>query len=242
MLKIIMSVMVAITLSACAAQQESPKTVKQEKSEEVIQAMPDWVKNPPTGEGYVFGIGSGVSAISSYARERAIHDAILDLARQQDSEMTSKQREYISETGDETHRKANSTSDRASTMTIKRMVGAFSVIKTEFYSMPNGNFKVYALVKCELGNGDTVDTNKAATDTVTEQKAKEAHQNEDPDASKQPENDPPAAQPQVSSDDSPDTGHLVPHKNKYQVISGPVNNEPPPPVADPLPPVKRLAL
>jgi hypothetical protein len=163
----ICAVLGALTLGACAtpepgtpawtAQQEQQKqdtrtaTVKAS-----VDDLPSWYRNPPTDEFSIYAPGTATSSDLQFAEDKAILGAKRALADRINSRLSSKMKEFLSESGAGENTQVMAESERVTSNLITEVnLSGYNI--TEKKLVPAGTqYRAYVLVQYPLGNANRI--------------------------------------------------------------------------------------
>lgn len=117
--------------------------LKQEKQENLIDDLPEWVVTPPKSDGFgVYGVGVGESSKYSYALKKAKLQSEFEAAKQIKSEITGLVRNHEAESGENV---IESYSETIENLVTGVPVVGYTVVESEIKSI-EGKYHSYVLI------------------------------------------------------------------------------------------------
>jgi len=155
----------ALTLAACAgpqpgtpaftAQQEQQKQqARVDTVKDSVSDLPSWFANPPTDEFSVYSAGTATSADLQFAVDKAVLGAKRSLADRVNSKLSSKMKEFISESGVGENTQVLAESERVTSNLITEVnLAGYDVTQKKI--VPAGTqYRVYVLLQYPLGQAN----------------------------------------------------------------------------------------
>jgi hypothetical protein len=177
----ICAVMSALALAACAspqpgtpawtAQQEQKK---QEARVEAVKAsvddLPSWFTNPPTDQYSIYAPGTATSSDLQFAEDKAILGAKRALADRINSKLSSKMKEFLSETGAGENTQVLAESERVTSNLITEVnLSGYNITEKKF--VPAGQqYRSYVLLQYPLGNANRIMVDQVNKNTLLQSK------------------------------------------------------------------------
>lgn len=137
--------------AAAAAAREAAEAKRMaradERAEKYLKRVPDWVSNPPRGDGaFVYAVGSGQSSKFDLSRQKAVLTGEFGLAKQYRQALSGQERMYQRDNGG-----TSGTQERYTVLIDKlvdrvQLVG-HEVIKTETLVVDGGQYQTWVLMK-----------------------------------------------------------------------------------------------
>lgn len=155
----------AVALAACASPDPgSPAWTAQQaqKKEEAradavkasVSEIPSWYATPPNDEFSIYAPGTATSSDLQFALDKAVLAAKRSLADRVNSKLSSKMKEFISESGASENAQVLTESERVTSNLITE-VNLTGYAVTERKMIPSGNqYRAYVLVQYPLGSAN----------------------------------------------------------------------------------------
>lgn len=187
MIKTIMIVLLALTLTNCA---QNTYKVKQEAKEEgrVLNQVPQWYIDAKVEKGliinrdanlYIYAVGQGNSPDLQLAIEKAMMIAKAELADKLHGQMNKRTDLYITEVGNEGNKQVASKIEETIVNIVREtMIQGYEVWEKAVYETSEGTYRVYVGVKMGIGDANkladyiakhanaTVDIDKLAANAI----------------------------------------------------------------------------
>ena len=187
MIKTIMIVLLALTLTNCA---KNTYKVKQEAKEEtrVLNQVPQWYIDAKVDKGiiknrnanlFIYAVGQGNSPDLQLAIEKAMMIAKAELADKLQGQMNKRTDLYITEVGNEGNKQVASKIEETIVNIVKEtMIQGYEQWEKAVYETPDGEYRVYIGLKMGVGDANkladyiakhanaTVDIDKLAADAI----------------------------------------------------------------------------
>lgn len=196
----------AFTLGACASQPAplpgSPAwTAQQEqkKQEDRIQNvkasvddLPSWYASPPNDETSIYAPGTGASSDLQFAEDKAVLGAKRALADRINSKLSSKMKEFVSESGAGENAQVMAESERVTSNLITEVNLSGYTVTQKKYVPVGTQYRAYVLLQYPLGTAnrilvDQVKKNNLLEGKLRASKAFQDLETEIQDARKTPE-------------------------------------------------------
>ena len=183
------SSLVLAVLTACAApepgsqawtawQEQKKQDAKVETVKDTLSDMPDWFASPPSDEFSIYQSGTGSSADLQFAWDKAVLSAKRGVADRVNSRISSKLKEFLSESGVAENAKVLYESEHVTTNLITEAnLSGYSV--TDKKIIPAGSqYRVYVLLQYPLGSANRMLLDQIKKNDVleTQVKASKAYQ------------------------------------------------------------------
>jgi hypothetical protein len=163
----LIAILGSLTLVACTAPQAgTPEwTAQQDQKRQdaradavkaAVDEMPSWVTNPPTDEFSIYAAGTATSADLQFAEDKAVLGAKRSLADRINSKLSSKMKEFLSESGTAENTQALAESERVTSNLITEVnLSGYNVTQKKFF--PAGQqYRSYVLLQYPLGNANRI--------------------------------------------------------------------------------------
>ena len=176
MMKTIMIILLALTLTNCA---QSTYKVKQEAKEEgrVLNQVPEWYIEAKVEKGFVFdrdadtfiyAVGQGNSPDLQLAIEKAMMIAKAELADKLQGQMNKRTDLYITEVGQDGNREVVSKIEETIVNIVREtMIQGYEQWEKAVYETPNGQYRVYIGLKMGVGDANVLAEYIAKNATAT---------------------------------------------------------------------------
>ena len=163
MIKTIMVVLLALTLTNCA---QNTYKVKQEAKDEgrVLNQVPQWYIDAKVEKGliinrdanlYIYAVGQGNSPDLQLAIEKAMMIAKAELADKLHGQMNKRTDLYITEVGNEGNKQVASKIEETIVNIVKEtMIQGYEVWEKSVYETSDGTYRVYVGVKMGVGDAN----------------------------------------------------------------------------------------
>lgn len=163
MIKTIMVVLLALTLTNCA---QNTYKVKQEAKDEgrVLNQVPQWYIDAKVEKGliinrdanlYIYAVGQGNSPDLQLAIEKAMMIAKAELADKLHGQMNKRTDLYITEVGNEGNKQVASKIEETIVNVVKEtMIQGYEVWEKSVYETSDGTYRVYVGVKMGVGDAN----------------------------------------------------------------------------------------
>ena len=163
MIKTIMIVLLALTLTNCA---QNTYKVKQEAKEEgrVLNQVPQWYIDAKVEKGliinrdanlYIYAVGQGNSPDLQLAIEKAMMIAKAELADKLHGQMNKRTDLYITEVGNEGNKQVASKIEETIVNIVREtMIQGYEVWEKAVYETSEGTYRVYVGVKMGIGDAN----------------------------------------------------------------------------------------
>ena len=163
MIKTIMVVLLALTLTNCA---QNTYKVKQEAKDEgrVLNQVPQWYIDAKIEKGliinrdanlYIYAVGQGNSPDLQLALEKAMMIAKAELADKLHGQMNKRTDLYITEVGNEGNKQVASKIEETIVNVVKEtMIQGYEVWEKSVYETSEGTYRVYVGVKMGIGDAN----------------------------------------------------------------------------------------
>jgi len=187
MIKTIMIVLLALTLTNCA---KNTYKVEQEAKEEtrVLNQVPQWYIDAKVDKGiiknrnanlFIYAVGQGNSPDLQLAIEKAMMIAKAELADKLQGQMNKRTDLYITEVGNEGNKQVASKIEETIVNIVKEtMIQGYEQWEKAVYETPDGEYRVYIGLKMGVGDANklaeyiakhanaTVDIDKLAANAI----------------------------------------------------------------------------
>lgn len=212
-------IVTALTLAACASpdpgspawtaeQEQQKQQARVQNVKASVDDLPEWYVDTPTDEFSIYAAGSGTSSDLQFAEDKAVLGAKRALADRINSKLSSKMKEFLSETGATEDAQVMADSERVTTNLITEVnVSGYTVTKKKF--VPTGSqYRAYVLLQYPLGSANRILVDRVKKDSVLESKVRASKAFQDlekdiQDARQPPQ--PPQDQNAKAKDDAPKT-------------------------------------
>ena len=176
MMKTIMIILLALTLTNCA---QGTYKVKQEAKEEgrVLNQVPEWYIEAKVEKGFVFdrdadtfiyAVGQGNSPDLQLAIEKAMMIAKAELADKLQGQMNKRTDLYITEIGQDGNREVVSKIEETIVNIVREtMIQGYEQWEKAVYETPNGQYRVYIGLKMGVGDANVLAEYIAKNATAT---------------------------------------------------------------------------
>ena len=163
MIKTIMVVLLALTLTNCA---QNTYKVKQEAKEEtrVLNQVPQWYIDARVDKGvilnrdanlFIYAVGQGNSPDLQLAIEKAMMIAKAELADKLHGQMNKRTDLYITEIGNEGNKQVASKIEETIVNIVKEtMIQGYELWEKSVYETSEGTYRVYVGVKMGIGDAN----------------------------------------------------------------------------------------
>ena len=163
MIKTIMVVLLALTLTNCA---QNTYKVKQEAKDEgrVLNQVPQWYIDAKVEKGliinrdanlYIYAVGQGNSPDLQLAIEKAMMIAKAELADKLHGQMNKRTDLYITEVGNEGNKQVASKIEETIVNVVKEtMIQGYELWEKSVYETSEGTYRVYVGVKMGIGDAN----------------------------------------------------------------------------------------
>ena len=163
MIKTIMVVLLALTLTNCA---QNTYKVKQEAKDEgrVLNQVPQWYIDAKVEKGliinrdanlYIYAVGQGNSPDLQLAIEKAMMIAKAELADKLHGQMNKRTDLYITEVGNEGNKQVASKIEETIVNIVKEtMIQGYELWEKSVYETSDGTYRVYVGVKMGVGDAN----------------------------------------------------------------------------------------
>lgn len=127
-----------------------------DKAEKYLKRVPDWVSNPPRGDGsFVYAVGSGQSSKFDLSRQKAVLTGEFGLAKQYRQALSGQERMYQRDSG------GTSGAQERYTVLIDKLVDrvqlvGHEVIKTETLVVDGGQYQTWVLMKLSFDDMEKI--------------------------------------------------------------------------------------
>ncbi|MBX9635122.1 MAG: hypothetical protein K2X44_09090 [Magnetospirillum sp.] len=161
------AVLGALTLAACASPQPGTPawTAQQEQKKQEARAdavkasvddLPSWVTNPPSDEFSIYAPGTATSSDLQFAEDKAILGAKRALADRINSKLSSKMKEFLSESGTGESPQLLAESERVTSNLITEVnLSGYAIPQKKF--VPAGQqYRAYVLLQYPLGSANRI--------------------------------------------------------------------------------------
>lgn len=164
-LPVVGAVLGALSLAACASpepgspawtaqQAQKKEEARAEAVKEAVAEIPSWYGNPPNDEFSIYAPGTATSTDLQFALDKAILAAKRSLADRVNSRLSSKMKEFVSESGAGENAQVLNESERVTSNLITE-VNLTGYAVTERKMIPSGNqYRAYVLVQYPLGSAN----------------------------------------------------------------------------------------
>ncbi|EME72030.1 hypothetical protein H261_00585 [Paramagnetospirillum caucaseum] len=157
----------ALTLAACAGPQPgspawtaSQEQKKQEVRAETVKAsvddLPSWYASPPNDEFSIYAPGTATSTDLQFAEDKAVLGAKRSLADRINSKLSSKMKEFLSESGAGENTQVMAESERVTSNLITEVnLSGYAITEKKF--VPAGQqYRAYVLLQYPLGSANRI--------------------------------------------------------------------------------------
>ncbi len=135
------------TPAYAAAQQERRQERQSEAVKGTMADMPDWYLAPPADDGAIYAPGTATSSDLQLAVDKAVIGAKRALADRINSRLSSKLKEYLSESGSAGDSKAMAESERVTSNLIAEVnLSGYSIAEKKVVPA-GGQFRAYVLIR-----------------------------------------------------------------------------------------------
>jgi hypothetical protein len=174
-----------LTLAACASPQPGTPayTAQQEQNKQdarvatvksSVDDLPSWFTSPPIDEFSIYAPGTATSADLQFAEDKAVLGAKRTLADRINSKLSSKMKEFLSESGAGENTQVQAESERVTSNLITEVnLAGYSVTEKKFF--PAGTqYRAYVLLQYPLGNANRILANQINKNTRLQGALKES--------------------------------------------------------------------
>jgi len=161
------AVLGALTLAACASpppgspawtaeQEQKKQEARVDAVKSSVDDLPSWYTSPPTDEFALYAPGTGTSADLQFAEDKAVLGAKRALADRVNSKLSSKMKEFISESGTGENTQVQAESERVTSNLITEVnLSGYTLTQKKF--VPAGNqYRAYVLLQYPLGTANRI--------------------------------------------------------------------------------------
>jgi len=177
------AVLGTLTLAACAgpqpgtpaftAQQEQQKQqARVDAVKSSVDDSPAWFVNPPTDEFSIYSAGTATSADLQFAVDKAVLGAKRSLADRVNSKLSSKMKEFVSESGAGENTQVLAESERVTSNLITEVNLAGYNITDKKIAPAGTQYRVYVLLQYPLGNANRILVDQVNKNAVLQGKLK----------------------------------------------------------------------
>jgi len=173
----------ALTLAACASPQPgspawtaSQEQKKQEVRAETIKAsvddLPSWYASPPNDEFSIYAAGTATSTDLQFAEDKAVLGAKRSLADRINSKLSSKMKEFLSESGAGENTQVMAESERVTSNLITEVnLSGYTITEKKF--IPAGQqYRAYVLLQYPLGSANRILVDQVNKNSLLQGKAR----------------------------------------------------------------------
>ena len=173
----IAAVVGALTLAACASPEPGTPAYtaqqaqqKQEARVDTVKAsveeLPSWFSTPPTDEFSIYAPGTAASSDLQFAEDKAVMAAKRALADRINSKLSSKMKEFLSESGAGEDAQVSQESERVTSNLITEVnLAGYNVTQKKF--VPAGTqYRAYVLLQYPLGNANRILVDQVNKDNI----------------------------------------------------------------------------
>lgn len=170
-----------ITLAACASPQPGTPAgtaqqaqQKQEARVDAVKAsvsdLPSWFTSPPTDEFSIYAPGTAASADLQFAEDKAVLGAKRALADRINSKLSSKMKEFLSESGAGEDTQVQAESERVTSNLITEVnLSGYNITEKKF--VPAGTqYRAYVLLQYPLGQANRILVDQIHKDNILQGK------------------------------------------------------------------------
>ena len=177
------TILVSAALTGCANQPkpgtpESTALIQKEKEEKVqesnqarLDAMPDWVKTPPSSDLAIYGIGSSTHSDMSTARRAAIVKAQAEVAGQLDALLSSMTKVWFDESTFDATGNSDKVEQAIKTVVAETNLRGLKVKETDFLAT-GSKVTAYALIEYPIGEANRALVEQIQNDSALAQEAR----------------------------------------------------------------------
>ena len=157
----------AMTLAACAspqpgspgwtAQQEQKKQeARAETVKSAVDDLPSWYSSPPIDEFSIYATGGAASSDLQFAEDKAVLAAKRAMADRVNGRISSKLKEFLSESGAGENTQVQAESERVTTNLITEVnLAGYTITQKKF--IPAGQqYRAYVLLQYPLGSANRI--------------------------------------------------------------------------------------
>ncbi len=164
---LICTVLGVLSLSACASpepgspawtaeQQQKKQETRVEEVKASMDDMPSWYAKPPIDEFSLYAPGAATSSDLQFAEDKAVLGAKRALADRINSRLSSKMKEFISESGAVENAQVLAEGERVTSNLITEVnLSGYTIVEKKFF--PAGTqYRAYVLLQYPLGNANRI--------------------------------------------------------------------------------------
>ncbi len=141
-----------------------------EATEEAVDELPDWFLNPPSDEGSVYAAGTATSTDLQLAVDKGILNAKRTLADRINGLMSSKMKEFVSETGSGDDTEVISEVERVTTNLITEVnVAGYKRVESKIISQGK-QYRSYVLLQYPSGAANKILVDQVKKNRVLDSK------------------------------------------------------------------------
>jgi hypothetical protein len=161
------AVLGVLTLAACSSpepgtpawtahQEQKKQEARVEAVKSSVDDLPSWYTSPPNDEFSIYAAGAATSADLQFAEDKAILGAKRNLADRINSKLSSKMKEFVSESGAGENTQVQAESERVTSNLITEVnVAGYTVTQKKF--VPSGQqYRAYVLLQYPLGGANRI--------------------------------------------------------------------------------------
>ncbi|SCA56862.1 conserved exported hypothetical protein [Candidatus Terasakiella magnetica] len=176
---------ISLGLSACSTPEpgtpeaalwahEQKMEAKAENVEDTIDELPSWYLNPPKDDISAYGVGTSTSSDIQLAVDKAMLNAKRSLADAMKGKISSKMKEFVTESGTDEDTQVISDVERVTSNLITEVdLSGFMREKVEVKPLGT-QYRVYAMIRFPLGKANRVMVDKIKKNARLEAKIRSA--------------------------------------------------------------------
>lgn len=135
-------------------QEQEKAETQRDALESTLNEVPDWYVAPPTDEVSMYAAGTAVSSDLQFSIDKATLAAKRDLATSINSQMSSKMKQFIAESGIETQSDLYTESERVTTDLMADVnLSGYEVVERKMIES-GGQYRAYVLARYPYGNAN----------------------------------------------------------------------------------------
>jgi hypothetical protein len=153
-----------------ALQEQKKQEARVESVKTTLDDLPSWYTSPPVDEHAFYAPGTATASDLQFAEDKAVLGAKRSLADRVNSQLSTKLKEFISETGAVENAQVLAESERVTHNLITEVNLAGYNITEKKYVASGSQYRVYVLLQYPLGNANRLLVDQVAKNTVLESK------------------------------------------------------------------------